>query len=184
MADTIQARLTNKAPGPRGVWASGELVDVPAGGSKVLTFDDEDELNAIDRDTFTVEAGADFDTTPPKRLYLALADSEDGANFRLIDLGKATHVGVAEAEDAPFLPASFRWGPINEPKGFEADDAYAEEQLNEPSPLDQSVEKLTTYLEGVSDPDAIEKLIEAETAGKSRASALAALGARRDALLA
>lgn len=54
----------------------------------------------------------------------------------------------------------------------------------EPGPLDQSVEKLTAYLETVTDADDVEKLIEAETAGKSRSGALAALNARRDAILA
>lgn len=55
---------------------------------------------------------------------------------------------------------------------------------SEPGPLDQSVEKLTAYLETVTDADAVESLIDAETAGKSRTGALAALNARRDAILA
>jgi hypothetical protein len=54
----------------------------------------------------------------------------------------------------------------------------------EPGPLDLSVEKLTAHLEGVTDADEVQKLIDAETAGKSRTGALAALEARRDALLA
>lgn len=65
------------------------------------------------------------------------------------------------------------------PEWFETDG-----KATEPGPLDQSVEKLTAYLETVDDADAVEKLIEAETAGKSRSGAIAALEARRDALLA
>lgn len=54
---------------------------------------------------------------------------------------------------------------------------------SEPGPLDGSVDDLTKHLEGVTDPDEVEKLIASETAGKSRESALAALEARRDELL-
>jgi hypothetical protein len=54
----------------------------------------------------------------------------------------------------------------------------------EPGPLDQSVADLTAYLEGITDADDVQKLIDAETAGKSRKGALEALEARRDALLA
>jgi hypothetical protein len=55
---------------------------------------------------------------------------------------------------------------------------------SEPGPLDQSVEKLTAYLETVTDADEVERLLTAEKAGKSRAGAITALEARRDALLA
>lgn len=54
----------------------------------------------------------------------------------------------------------------------------------EPGPLDMSIDDLTAHLEGVTDADEVQKLIDAETAGKSRKGALAALEARRDALLA
>lgn len=54
----------------------------------------------------------------------------------------------------------------------------------EPGPLDGSVPDLVKHLEGVSDPDEVQKLIDAETAGKSRKGALDALEARRDELLA
>jgi hypothetical protein len=71
---------------------------------------------------------------------------------------------------------------------IEADD-FAPEWFSdgtpaEPGPLDHSVEALTEYLAGVKDPDEIQKLIDAETGGKSRKGALAALEARRDELLA
>lgn len=59
-----------------------------------------------------------------------------------------------------------------------------DEPAAEPGPLDQSVERLTAYLADVTDADQVQKLIDAETAGKSRAGAIAALEARRDALLA
>jgi len=54
----------------------------------------------------------------------------------------------------------------------------------EPGPLDGSVDELTAHLETISDPDEVQRLIDAETAGKSRKSAIAALEARRDELLA
>lgn len=63
-------------------------------------------------------------------------------------------------------------------------DGGADDDDQEPGPLDQSIEKLTEYLEGVTDADEVEKLIEAEKGGKSRAGAITALEARRDALLA
>lgn len=63
---------------------------------------------------------------------------------------------------------------------FDIDDGAGS---SEPGPLDQSVEKLTAYLETVDDADAVQKLLDAEVAGKSRQGAVAALEARRDALL-
>jgi len=56
------------------------------------------------------------------------------------------------------------------------------EEATEPGPLDQSVEKLTAYLDGVDDVEEIDRLIEAERGGKSRVGALDALEARRSAL--
>ena len=58
-----------------------------------------------------------------------------------------------------------------------------DEKAGEPGPLDGSVPELTAYLEGVTDPDEVQKLIDAETGGKSRKGAIEALEARRDALL-
>lgn len=55
---------------------------------------------------------------------------------------------------------------------------------SEPGPLDQSIDKLTEYLAGVNDADEVQKLLDDETAGKSRAGAISALEARRDELLA
>jgi hypothetical protein len=54
----------------------------------------------------------------------------------------------------------------------------------EPGPLDQSVPELEAYLASETDLDAVQALIDAETAGKSRKGALAVLEARRDELLA
>lgn len=51
-----------------------------------------------------------------------------------------------------------------------------------PGPLDGSLPELTAYLESVSDVGAIDALIEAEKAGKTRVGALAALDARKTAL--
>lgn len=80
----------------------------------------------------------------------------------------------------------------NIPKGswmtlLDADGKDVDEPVlpsTEPGPLDGSVDELTLHLKGVSDVDAVQKLIDAETAGKSRKGALAVLEARRDELLA
>lgn len=63
-------------------------------------------------------------------------------------------------------------------------DGGSESKATEPGPLDSSVADLTDYLKGINDPDEVQKLIDAETAGKSRAGALKVLEARRDELLA
>lgn len=63
-------------------------------------------------------------------------------------------------------------------------DDKAEASASEPGPLDGSVDDLTAHLETVTDPDEVQALIDAETGGKSRKGALAALEARRDDLLA
>lgn len=54
----------------------------------------------------------------------------------------------------------------------------------EPGPLDMNLDDLAAHLETVEDADEVQKLIDDEAAGKSRKGALAALEARRDALLA
>lgn len=66
---------------------------------------------------------------------------------------------------------------------FEIDGVTEADTSSEPGPLDGSVEDLTAHLTTVSDADEVQKLIDAETAGKSRKGALAALEARRDELL-
>jgi hypothetical protein len=53
----------------------------------------------------------------------------------------------------------------------------------EPGPLDGNVDELTAHLATIDNVDDVQSLIDAETAGKSRKSALAALEARRDELL-
>jgi hypothetical protein len=55
--------------------------------------------------------------------------------------------------------------------------------VQEPGPLDGSVDELEKHLSTIEDADEIQRLIDAETAGKSRKGALAALEARRDAIL-
>lgn len=54
----------------------------------------------------------------------------------------------------------------------------------EPGPLDMNVEDLTAHLATMDDADAVQKLLDAETAGKSRKGAITVLEARRDELLA
>lgn len=61
---------------------------------------------------------------------------------------------------------------------------FGEGGAAEPGPLDAGVEALTAHIAGIDDVDEIQALIAAETAGKSRKGALAALEARRDELLA
>jgi hypothetical protein len=59
----------------------------------------------------------------------------------------------------------------------------APEAAAEPGPLDKSIPDLTAYLDGVDDTVEIDRLIAAETAGKSRKGALDALEARRTVLI-
>lgn len=69
-------------------------------------------------------------------------------------------------------------------KSAETDEDVNEEwfsagEASEPGPLDGSVVELTEHLAGVNDVDEVQKLIDAETAGKSRKGALAALEERK-----
>jgi hypothetical protein len=66
------------------------------------------------------------------------------------------------------------------PEWFEGDGV----QAAEPGPLDGNVDDLTAHLATVDDLDEVQRLLDAETAGKSRKGALAAIEARRDELLA
>lgn len=53
---------------------------------------------------------------------------------------------------------------------------------DEPGPLDGSIEELTTHIDAVDDAAEIQRLVDAEKAGKSRKGALDALNARLEAL--
>lgn len=79
-------------------------------------------------------------------------------------------VEPGESVEGEFTDVNAEW--------FEGGDAA------EPGPLDGSVDDLEAYIEDVDDVDVVQRLIDAETAGKSRKGALAALEARRDELLA
>jgi hypothetical protein len=67
---------------------------------------------------------------------------------------------------------------------FEFDGKSAGGEAQEPGPLDGSVEDLTAHIATIEDADEIQRLIDAETSGKSRKSALAALEARKEELTA
>lgn len=84
----------------------------------------------------------------------------------MVEKGQTVDVELAEGE-----VANDEW--------FSTDDTPSE-----PGPLDGSVDELSAHLETVTDADEVQALIDAETAGKSRKGALAALEARRDELLA
>lgn len=56
-------------------------------------------------------------------------------------------------------------------------------QGDQTNPLDGTLPELAKHLEGITDPDAIEKLIADEKAGKNRSGAISTLEARRDELL-
>jgi hypothetical protein len=66
-------------------------------------------------------------------------------------------------------------------KGGKAADDGADDGA-EPGPLDQSIADLTAHIDGIDDADEIQRLIDAETAGKSRSGALAALNERLTAI--
>jgi hypothetical protein len=88
----------------------------------------------------------------------------------LIDAGKRAEVEVTEAE-------------FNSAKSTGYFGAADDDDGPEPGPLDQSIPKLIEHLAAVDDPDEVQRLIDAETAGKSRDGALAALKERLEALL-
>lgn len=67
-------------------------------------------------------------------------------------------------------------------KQAQADGVIDEESPVAPGPLDKSVADLSAYLEGVDDLAEIVALIRAEEEGKTRATALTALQARKAAL--
>ena len=100
------------------------------------------------------------------------------AIIRNISTGaRGAYIGTALVMVEPGASAEGDFTDVN-PEWFEGADAA------EPGPLDGSVDELTAHLATVDDVDAVQKLIDAETAGKSRKGALAALEARRDELLA
>lgn len=90
---------------------------------------------------------------------------------KLIARGETVTVDLAEGEEAG-LEAYFDVQP--------ADEAAAPE----PCPLDLNLDDLEAHLATMTDPDAVQALLDAEIAGKSRKGAVAALEARRDELLA
>lgn len=79
--------------------------------------------------------------------------------------------------------------PASEVKDFKAALAYEagqqpaaaeeNEESGEPGPLDGSIESLQEHVAGVDDVAEIDRLIAAETGGKSRKGALDALEARK-----
>jgi hypothetical protein len=92
----------------------------------------------------------------------------------MVDPGQSATLllGAADARDAK--AAGFT-------KGGKAADDGADETA-EPGPLDQSIADLTAHIDGIDDADEIQRLIDAETAGKSRSGALAALNDRLTAI--
>jgi len=107
-------------------------------------------------------------TDGPKGIRLAAGKGQAGAVV-MLEPGESQDLDIAVGEDSQ--TEWFSFGGKTEAAG-------------EPGPLDGSVEDLTAHLAGVTDADEVQKLIEAETAGKSRKGALAALEARRDEILA
>jgi hypothetical protein len=94
----------------------------------------------------------------------------------MLDPGQSATLllGAADARDAK--AAGFTKGG----KAADADDGG--DDGGEPGPLDGSIADLTAHIEGIDDADEIQRLIDAETAGKSRIGALAALNDRLTAI--
>lgn len=90
---------------------------------------------------------------------------------------RGAYIGSALVMVEPGQTAEGDFTDVND-EWFEGGDAA------EPGPLDLSVGDLAVHLATVENVDDVQKLIDAETAGKSRKGALAALEARRDELLA
>lgn len=116
--------------------------------------------------------------TEPKKVSHIVANTTDGPKVLnsippvLLQAGQVTD-GAVDLTAAEFASMS---GTGH----FKFDGASAAE----PGPLDGSVEDLTTHLATLTNADEVQKLLDAETAGKSRKGAVAALEARRDELLA
>jgi len=101
----------------------------------------------------------------------SITNISSGARGAYLADGQLVMVDPGASADGDFADVNPEW--------FEGGASAAE-----PGPLDMSVDDLTAHLAAVEDPDEVQKLIDAETAGKSRKGALAALEARRDELLA
>jgi hypothetical protein len=107
-----------------------------------------------------------------------------GGGFLLLDPGQEERLARAMVRRVPSGvvveddPGEGRPAPVTRRP------ETAGSELPEPSPLDASLPALRAYLARVRDVSHIDVLIAAETAGKTRKGALAALNARRDELLA
>lgn len=93
--------------------------------------------------------------------------------------------GVLLADGTTFYVEAGNTVDLDVAKGHDLYEGLVEGEggESEPGPLDQSVDKLGEYLEGVDDADEVQKLIDAETGGKSRKGALDVLNARLDDIL-
>ncbi len=65
MSEPIKARLTNKHPGPRGVWSMGHVVDIKPGETRTLSFRDDVEFDQIDDGIFAIEVDGQEEIEAP-----------------------------------------------------------------------------------------------------------------------
>lgn len=110
------------------------------------------------------------DHSPPPAKDKARADGDDAA----IETLKKQLEAKSELLDSKLAELDAKIAELN--AKLEAG------EQTEPGPLDTSIAELATYLEGISDVGAIDALIAAETAGKTRSGALKVLDERKAAL--
>jgi hypothetical protein len=141
----------------------------------------EDGSEVAPADAGVASAGVPEVISTASRDTAALDETGAGVEGDHNDLLKPTFLGSDGQGDAPSISGTAGKTVASTADSTAADD---EEEVKEPGPLDKSVPDLTDHLETITDAAEIDKLIEAEKAGKSRISALAALDARKTALAA
>jgi hypothetical protein len=141
----------------------------------VVISDDGSEVAPADAGV--ASAGVPEITATASREEAALDESGTGPNDHN-DLLHPTYLGGDGQGDAPTISGL---GTGSDSADDSADSTASESGAPavEPGPLDKSVPDLTAHLETVTDEAEIDKLIDAEKAGKSRVGALAALDARK-----
>ncbi|RVT93702.1 hypothetical protein [Sphingomonas crocodyli] len=158
---------TNYAAGPRGINLEGGATHWVEPGAEIAIGGTEKDGHHIEIEGRKVNILGDLPDFGKK----GDAPAEATAEIDRLKAALADETARADEAEAKVAELEAKLAAANKPSG-------------EPGPLDQSVEKLTEHLQTMTDADEIEKLIAAETAGKSRSGALAALKARQDELLA
>lgn len=126
------AYVTNNGAGPRYFFAKGAPVTLQPGETS-----DQVDLSKTDVDAIEMSGDLSISDKPAaagpsgKRVFLALADDAEGANFRVVDTGTAQFAGFAIGEVAPSDPADFNFRPLAAESDEEDDDGLDEQTVSE-----------------------------------------------------